>query len=329
MVYHHPLVIYCALVLVLLSKQDCFRVVFTVILLKHLLDGHLRTPSPRDLSGTVAVVTGVYKDSLGYHTVHELASLGASVILACPSTKMCAQTKNEILLLYPDAEIEGFEVHQCDIKEIKRFSRKIKDTHTKVDYIVNYASSQCKDTILHEDYQMYLSQVSLTYELKELLEESHGTVVSVTSSMAIGLLRLDQMGVIELDSLLSIEEEVDSSLFTFAAAKLATALSVLELQDRFTNISFALVELGSITGKVSFERNVFVQLYKVYFQFLVDILWRDASQGIIYMMHALLECKKDCYVDAQLNMRHSSLLFQASQSFKLYSDSLDLIYLLS
>lgn len=150
-------------------------------------------PITADLSGRVCVVTGA-NTGMGKETARALATMGATVVMACRSTEKGEAAKNEIAAGKPKGELEVMTVDVSSMASVRGFAAVLQGKHPKIDVLVNNAGAWWPEKKTSADgYELQwatnvLGPHLLTQLLLPALEKSgHGRVVNVASSFASGL----------------------------------------------------------------------------------------------------------------------------------------------
>ena len=92
----------------------------------------------QSLSGKTIIVSGA-NSGIGYLAAHNLAKLGANIIMACRNTEKAAAAKDNLIKAFPSAKVEIFALDLSDSKSIKDFVIAVTSAFAKVDGLVNNA----------------------------------------------------------------------------------------------------------------------------------------------------------------------------------------------
>jgi NAD(P)-dependent dehydrogenase (short-subunit alcohol dehydrogenase family) len=126
------------------------------------------------MSKTVVVTGG--NSGIGLATAHELASEGATVVLACRNQGKAAAARDEILSATPGADVDVMSVDLSSFEHIRRFAADLVEKHPKVDVLVNNAGAvPQKQQFTEEGFELqfganYLGAFLLTHLVLPQLE---------------------------------------------------------------------------------------------------------------------------------------------------------------
>lgn len=91
-----------------------------------------------DLTGKIAVVTGA-TGGLGVPTCRELATKGATVVMACRNVAKGEEAKAAILKGNPQAKLDVMALDLGDLASIRHFAKTFSQTYSKLDLLLNNA----------------------------------------------------------------------------------------------------------------------------------------------------------------------------------------------
>lgn len=141
----------------------------------------------QSLKGKIYIVTGA-NSGIGYQLTLHLASLDASVIMACRSIEKASKAKIEILKAYPNANIYLEEYNQASFDSINKFALKIKNDYSHIDGLVCNAGVYFpkKDYKTEDGFELtigtnYIGVYKLIEDLKDYLDMNKARVVLVNS----------------------------------------------------------------------------------------------------------------------------------------------------
>ena len=198
-----------------------------------------------DQSGKFAIVTGT--GGLGYETALELASRGATVVLAGRDPAKGAQSVGKILAEVPEAKISFEELDLASLASISAFAERMKSAHSSLDILVNNAGVMRppKRLTTSDGFELqfgtnHLGHFALTARLLPLLRAVPRSRVATVSS---GLHRL---GRIHFDDLQSEREY--SPIAAYGQSKLANLMFAFELQRRSDARGWGLISIAAHPG---------------------------------------------------------------------------------
>ncbi len=137
--------------------------------------------------GRVVIVTGA-NSGIGYETAVALAKKDATVIMACRNIRAADNAKNEILRIYPTAQITPMRLDLSSLKTVREFVDDFQKSFNKLDLLVNNAGimmSPYKETDDSFENQLatnFLGHFALTGLLmKFLINITNSRVVTLSS----------------------------------------------------------------------------------------------------------------------------------------------------
>ena len=153
-----------------------------------------------DQSGKVVIVTGA-NSGLGFETARALAAKGAQVVMACRNQEKAKQAAQEILVEFPQAQLDLIALDLADLASVRTFADSFNKRYRKLDALCNNAGIMAipyRQTADGFEMQLgvnHLGHFALTGLLLETLKMTPGARVVTVSSMA------HQMGKIDFDNL--------------------------------------------------------------------------------------------------------------------------------
>ncbi len=185
-----------------------------------------------DQRGKVAVVTGA-NAGLGYEASMQLASKGATVVLACRNSERAESAMAQLRLSVPDARAEVMRLDLSSLASVAQFADEFKRTFNRLDVLMNNAGIMfVPDRRETEDgFELtlgtnLLGHFALTGLLLDQLRDTAGSRVVSVSSFA------HTRGEIDLDDLMFESRPFDGGA-AYAGSKLTSILFAYELQRRF------------------------------------------------------------------------------------------------
>ena len=153
-----------------------------------------------DQTGKFAIVTGT--GGLGYETALELASRGATVVIAGRNRAKGEQAITDIRAEVPDAKIAFEELDLASLSSVAAFAERMKGSHAALDILVNNAGVMTPPTrrTTADGFELqfgtnHLGHFALTGWLLPLLRAAeHPRVTTVSSGMhRIGRIHFDDL----------------------------------------------------------------------------------------------------------------------------------------
>lgn len=147
------------------------------------------------LKGKTVIVTGASPNGIGYETSKVLHSLGATVILGVRSEKNGNDSKKMI------AEENGGGADRLivmlmdltDLASVKKFVEEFKSKFTTLDMLINNAGiMMCPHATTKQNIEIqfgtnHLGHFLLTYLLLDMIKQSNGRVINLSSLAASGI----------------------------------------------------------------------------------------------------------------------------------------------
>ena len=191
--------------------------------------------SGQSLDGQVAIVTGGNR-GIGKGVSVDLASRGATVVIACRDEESANETIEEIKQLFPAAKVTFLRLDLSSYHSIKTFVQSF--SHPNLDILVNNAGLICtqkKETIDGQEFVLgvnYLGPVLLTSLLIEKMEKSskYPKIINVSA----GLYHLGHK--LDYSDLQWTRRQYDPQA-AYAESKFATMLYTKELALRLTELN--------------------------------------------------------------------------------------------
>lgn len=143
-------------------------------------------PSQR---GKIVIITGA-NSGIGYETALELAKKDATVVLVCRDLLAADKAKNEILGIYPKAQITTMGIDLSSLKSVRDFADHFRKTFDRLDLLINNAGimmSPYKETEDGFENQLatnFIGHFALTGLLIPLLLNTPNSRVITLSSLS-------------------------------------------------------------------------------------------------------------------------------------------------
>ena len=187
----------------------------------------------KDLTGQVVIVTGS-NTGIGKETARVLASMSATVILACRDAQRSLPVVEELRKDTNNENIHFIKLDLTDLKSIKEFADEFKKRYQKLNILINNAGIMAipdrrltKDGFELQFGTNHLGHFYLTTLLIDALKKATSSRVINLSSMA------SDVGKMNWDDLM-FEKGYNLSS-AYSQSKLANILFTKELQRRYTN----------------------------------------------------------------------------------------------
>ncbi|MEE2665351.1 MAG: SDR family oxidoreductase [Myxococcota bacterium] len=187
-------------------------------------------PDTSDLSDRTVLLTGA-TNGIGRAAAHELAALGANLLLVCRDSERAEQTRDEIAARSGNRRVEILIADLCSQREVREIARQVVDSGRPLHVLCNNAGAMFDRRLETPDgVEMnlglnYLSCFLLTNLLRETLVRSGGgRIVNVASGT------YKQVGRLDFDDLESRNDY--ASLGAYARSKLAMILWTQEIARR-------------------------------------------------------------------------------------------------
>lgn len=197
------------------------------------------------MDGRTVLVTGA-NSGLGFEAAKLLALQGAQLILAVRNRDRGEAAIAQICAVAPDLRYELLSLDLADLVSIGRFAEKVRDSHARLDVLVNNAGVMAIPRLSTADgFEMqfginHLGHFALTGLLLPLLLHTPGArVVTVSSGAHIG-------GRINFDDLQSMNQY--SAWRAYGQSKLANLLFAYELQRRFVAVHASAISVAVHPG---------------------------------------------------------------------------------
>jgi NAD(P)-dependent dehydrogenase (short-subunit alcohol dehydrogenase family) len=141
-----------------------------------------------DLTNKVYIVTGA-NVGIGYNTAKKLASMNATVVLACRDEAKAKKAISEIKEATGNKNLIFIPLNLADLKEVNTFVDRFKNMGLPLHGLINnaglgFASLSYTSNGFEMAYGVnHLGHFALTLQLLDKLKESHGKVVTVSSAL--------------------------------------------------------------------------------------------------------------------------------------------------
>ena len=143
-------------------------------------------PSQR---GKIAIITGA-NSGIGYETALELAKKDATVVMACRNMLAAEKAKNEILGIYPKAQVTAMSLDLSSLNSVRDFADNFRKTFDKLNLLINNAGimmspyKETEDSFENQLATNFIGHFALTGLLMQLLMNTPNSRVISLSSLA-------------------------------------------------------------------------------------------------------------------------------------------------
>lgn len=243
-----------------------------------------------DLSGKVAVVTGA-NSGLGFESTKELASHGATVVMAVRSMVKGEKAQADILKEVPEAKLDLMKLDNADLSSVHAFADAFKKKYDRLDILLNNAGVMAiprQETADGFEMQLsvnHLAHFALTGLLLDVITNTPGARIhSVSSSAAFN-------GQINLDDLMGEQEY--SRWGAYGQSKLANAVFATELNRRLKEAGYDTISNSSHPGLVignlqanSLEQSGAPFMERILYRAGSALMAQDISMGVLPQLFA-------------------------------------------
>jgi len=154
------------------------------------------------LDGKVVVLTGA-TSGLGKATAEDLASRGATIVLACRNVEAAQEVVNTIKLKYPDVEMGVVELDLGSLESVKKCAANILEKYPQINILINNAGVSvppAKGIKTIDGYEInfgvnHLGHFLLTNLLLDRIKESRPSRIVIVTS------KLHEQGILDLEAL--------------------------------------------------------------------------------------------------------------------------------
>lgn len=229
------------------------------------------------------LITGA-NSGLGFEATRALATLGATVWMACRNTTKAEAARDRILGYVPDAKLEMVELDLASLASVEAAAEDVKGRTDRLDLLLNNAGLMGTDPTLTEDgFELqvgvnHIGHFALTGRLMPLLEEADAPRVVNHSSMGHRLTR----------SYPSVESlEYYDRWNSYFYSKLANLLFTLELSRRLAAKGSKVITTAAHPGG---SRTELAQTGSGFtndvFRFFMPWVTQTADQGVLPLLRA-------------------------------------------
>ena len=199
-----------------------------------------------DQTGRIAIVTGA-NSGIGLETARQLASHGATVVLACRSPERSAAAVEDLRSTVPDARLELQQLDLASLESVREAATALRATYDRIDLLVNNAGVMYTDRELTKDgFELqfgtnHLGHFALTAQLLDRMLPVEGSRVVTVASLG----HWAPFG-FDLDDVRAAESY--NRFAAYSRSKLANLLFAYELHRRLTAAGAATISVAAHPG---------------------------------------------------------------------------------
>lgn len=243
-----------------------------------------------NLTGKVIIVTGG-NSGLGYESVKAFVAKGAKVIMASRSLDKAAKAKDEVLKIYPEADIEIGELNLSDLSSVRRFASWFISKYNRLDILLNNAGimmtpySKTKDGFESQLGTNHLGHFALTGQLLGLLQNTPQSRIVNVSSLA------HKGGTFDFDDLLYKDGSSYDPMKAYRRSKMSNLLFTYELQRKLASAQCDTIAIAahpgvSMTNLANHLKGSL--MYKV-FELIGGFISHDPAKGALPQIRASVD----------------------------------------
>ena len=230
------------------------------------------------MKGKVVFVTGA-NAGIGKETVRQLASLGATVILACRSESRANEAMDEIRGTVKGADLRFIQLDLSDLSSVRRAAKLFKEMKLPLDVLINNAGVMMGEKRTTKDgFELMMQANHLGHFLLSCLllenQKQECRVITLSSS-TYGLAKSG----FDFDDMFCDSSRTYTLFSQYAQTKLANILFAKELAKRYPNVQSWAVHPGLVRTDV--VRNMPWYLYypNIIFAVAIAALQKQPKQG--------------------------------------------------
>ncbi|MCV7382279.1 SDR family NAD(P)-dependent oxidoreductase [Mycolicibacter longobardus] len=250
------------------------------------VDWSLEQGAPQ--AGRTAVVTGA-NTGVGLEVARGLATLGATVVLACRNAEAAAAARHDILRSAPAARIDVVRLDVSDLASVRSCADELRAGYPVIDILVNNAG------VMHQTRQLtvdgfegdfgtnFLGPFALTgLLLDRVLASAAGRIIAVSS-------KTHRSGRIAFDDL-ALEGAFTAGV-AYTQSKLAQLMACYELQRRLESVGSAAISLaahpgGTRTAILRQQSRAVRWVFNRRFRYLTGWFTQGPADGALPMLRA-------------------------------------------
>mmetsp|Transcript_122073 Transcript_122073/g.380018 ORF Transcript_122073/g.380018 Transcript_122073/m.380018 type:complete len:318 (-) Transcript_122073:16-969(-) len=199
----------------------------------------------KDLTGQVVIVTGA-NTGCGLETARQLASQGATVVLACRSKGKGEKAASEAKGVFLQCDLSDFD-------SVKGCAKAFLEKYDRLDMLINNGAVMCCPLQrTKEGYELqlatnHLGHFLLTMLLKDVLEKTKGRVINLSSVAASQMTMNMKFGHADIywDDMQFANGKYDAQK-AYSQSKLCNYLHAKEIQNRFSGVLAVSVHPGFV-----------------------------------------------------------------------------------
>lgn len=270
------------------------------------------------------LVTGA-NSGIGKVTAMALLEEGAHLLMLCRNPLKAGRAKQEMLMKYPEAEIDLFYVDFSSQKQIREVAQEIRERYKQIDILVNNAGfiagnrrQESEDGLEMSFAVNHIGYFLLTAELMPLLKAApKARIINVASEA-------HRFAGIDFDNLQLTKGY--GSIRAYGLSKLCNILFTRELAERLkgSNITANAVHPGGVrTNFAQDAGNLMTVVFKMASPFLLTPE-QGAETSIYLATDAKVEGKTGLYFSRKKPVRPSAAASSAENAQKLWQISAEI-----
>ncbi len=250
------------------------------------------------LEGKSIIVTGA-NSGIGFALSKEIVSKGAYLVMACRNLTKAKTAKNEILKLYPSAQIDILEYDQASFSSIDHATNEIMDKYSNFDAIVFNAGILCpkKGSVTKEGFPLTVGTNYLG--LMRFVNQLHSHQLDNKPRKFVFQGSLVSMNKLSKDTDLLAEEDSTFHQYTISKSCVECLYYYLSQNNQNPNYQYLLSEPGITHSELFKDMNPFVRtVFKGYLKVFAQsnekaalpaltCLCKDTTNGDAYVPRAL------------------------------------------
>jgi len=233
-----------------------------------------------DLSDKIAIVTGA-NSGIGYEIARALSNKNAKVILACRNKENGEAAVRQIVLAYPEAQVELMQIDLSDLSSVQHFSGKFTNHYDRLDILINNAGimrppfGKTTDGFELQFGINHLGHFALTGLLLPLIiNTSNARIITISSGG-------ERFSKIDLDNL-NAEKGYDPGK-AYGQSKLANLFFTYELERRFRTTGINAIAAAAHPG---WTKNTKLPLHWPMVRILNPIIGQKPTIGALPALYA-------------------------------------------
>ena len=230
-----------------------------------------------------AIITGA-NSGIGYETALQLAGKKMTVILACRNMQKAEEAKQQMLEVYPQANVKPMPLDVASLASVNKFARHFQNHFDSLDLLINNAGimmspyEKTEDGFENQMATNYLGHFALTGLLLPLLTRTTGSRVISLSSLSYKWAEIDFTNL--------NAEKGYSKKKAYGQSKRANLMFAYELQRRLTAAGHHTLSIAAHPGLSNTNLDRF---YPKLIRPLGALFLQKAAKGAWPILYAALE----------------------------------------